>query len=141
MSLCRLIIKSYTLQERLQIIYFFFVAIKLHVLMHHIFYEADFWLDDFVKKPNCRIWTIVQAVVMREVQLDSKKLIVWCGFVAGGVIGLFSFFFYSNGAPKNVSSDRDRSIISKCFLGQLVAITWAICSTNRPSNSALKHTI
>ena len=58
---------------------------------------------------------------MHEAQLYPKKLTVWCGFHAGGVICPF-FYFDENDAPTIVNGDRYRAMISEYFWDQLDAM-------------------
>lgn len=48
--------------------------------------EANFWLNGFVDKQNCRIWSKNKPHNYHEVS-SSPKLTVWCAFHAGGIIG------------------------------------------------------
>ncbi|GFX40688.1 hypothetical protein TNCV_1218111 [Trichonephila clavipes] len=46
--------------------------------------EAHFWLNGYVNKQNCRIWSEANPQVYVETPLDPEKLTVWCalwGFV------------------------------------------------------------
>ncbi|GFX87916.1 hypothetical protein TNCV_4373811 [Trichonephila clavipes] len=40
--------------------------------------EAHFWLNGYVNKQNCRIWSEANPQVYVETQLHSEKLTVWC---------------------------------------------------------------
>ncbi|GFY11104.1 hypothetical protein TNCV_4470901 [Trichonephila clavipes] len=48
--------------------------------------EADFWLNGYVNKQNCRIWSEANPQVYVETPLHPKKLIVWCALWAGGIL-------------------------------------------------------
>jgi len=50
--------------------------------------EAHFQLDGYVNTQNCRIWGAENPRVIHEKPLHSQRATVWCGFWAGGVIGL-----------------------------------------------------
>ncbi|GFV12870.1 putative DD41D transposase [Trichonephila clavipes] len=47
---------------------------------------AHFWLNGYVNKQNCRIWSEANPQVYVETPLHSEKLTVWCGFWAGGIL-------------------------------------------------------
>ncbi|GFU91209.1 uncharacterized protein TNCV_4925391 [Trichonephila clavipes] len=49
--------------------------------------EAHFWLNGYVNKQNCRIWSEANPQVYVETTLHSEKLTVWCALWAGGIIG------------------------------------------------------
>ncbi|GFV65089.1 DUF4817 domain-containing protein [Trichonephila clavipes] len=40
--------------------------------------EAHFWLNGYVNKQNCRIWSEANPQVYVETPLHSEKLTVWC---------------------------------------------------------------
>ncbi|GFT75534.1 putative transposase [Trichonephila clavipes] len=40
--------------------------------------EAHFWLNGYVKKQNCRIWSEANPKVYVETPLHPEKLTVWC---------------------------------------------------------------
>ncbi|GFX32687.1 DUF4817 domain-containing protein [Trichonephila clavipes] len=48
--------------------------------------EAYFWLDGYVNKQNCRIWSEANPQVYVETPLHPKKLTVWCALWAGGIL-------------------------------------------------------
>ncbi|GFY08924.1 hypothetical protein TNCV_4661161 [Trichonephila clavipes] len=48
--------------------------------------EAHFWLNGYVNKQNCRIWSEANPQVYVETPLDSEKLTVWCALWAGGIL-------------------------------------------------------
>ncbi|GFU02030.1 hypothetical protein TNCV_836931 [Trichonephila clavipes] len=48
--------------------------------------EAHFWLNDYVNKQNCRIWSEANPQVYVETPLHPEKLIVWCALWAGGIL-------------------------------------------------------
>ncbi|GFW72048.1 hypothetical protein TNCV_4789361 [Trichonephila clavipes] len=47
--------------------------------------EAHFWLNGYVNKQNCRIWSEANPQVYVET-LHSEKLTVWCALWAGGIL-------------------------------------------------------
>ncbi|GFS88422.1 hypothetical protein TNCV_1751461 [Trichonephila clavipes] len=40
--------------------------------------EAHFWLNGYVNKQNCRIWSEANPQVYVETPLHPEKLAVWC---------------------------------------------------------------
>ncbi|GFU35671.1 hypothetical protein TNCV_2099571 [Trichonephila clavipes] len=53
--------------------------------------EAHFWLNGYVNKQNCRIWSEANSQVYVETPLHPEKLTVWCALWAGGIIGPYFF--------------------------------------------------
>lgn len=51
--------------------------------------EAHFWLDGYVNRQNYRIWGTEKPELLRTKPLHPKKLTVWCGLSAQGIIGPF----------------------------------------------------
>ncbi|GFV68490.1 uncharacterized protein TNCV_3129461 [Trichonephila clavipes] len=48
--------------------------------------EAHFWLNGYVNKQNCRIWSEANPQVYVEIPLHPEKLTVWCALWAGGFL-------------------------------------------------------
>ncbi|GFW59228.1 putative DD41D transposase [Trichonephila clavipes] len=48
--------------------------------------EAYFWLNGYVNKQNCRIWSETNPQVYVETPLHPEKLTVWCALWAGGIL-------------------------------------------------------
>ncbi|GFV84228.1 hypothetical protein TNCV_3038881 [Trichonephila clavipes] len=48
--------------------------------------EAHFWLNGYVNKQNCRIWSEANPQVYLETPLHPEKLTVWCALWAGGIL-------------------------------------------------------
>ncbi|GFV98487.1 putative DD41D transposase [Trichonephila clavipes] len=48
--------------------------------------EAHFWLNGYVNKQNCRIWSETNPQVYVETPLDPEKLTVWCALWTGGIL-------------------------------------------------------
>ncbi|GFU91347.1 DUF4817 domain-containing protein [Trichonephila clavipes] len=71
--------------------------------------EAHFWLNGYVNKQNCRIWSEANPQVHVETPLHSEKPTVWCTLWAGGIIGPY-FFKNAEGHNVTVNGDRDRLI-------------------------------
>ncbi|GFW26662.1 uncharacterized protein TNCV_2850521 [Trichonephila clavipes] len=53
--------------------------------------EAHFWLNGYVNKQNCCIWSEANPQVSVETPLHPEKLTVWCALWAGGIIGPYFF--------------------------------------------------
>ncbi|GFX51184.1 hypothetical protein TNCV_2735351 [Trichonephila clavipes] len=48
--------------------------------------EAHFWLNGYVNKQNCRIWSEANPQVYVETPVHPEKLTVWCALWAGGIL-------------------------------------------------------
>ncbi|GFY25754.1 uncharacterized protein TNCV_1915041 [Trichonephila clavipes] len=48
--------------------------------------EAHFWLNGYVNKQNCRIWSEANPQVYVETPLHPEKLTVWCVLWAGEIL-------------------------------------------------------
>ncbi|GFV50254.1 hypothetical protein TNCV_621661 [Trichonephila clavipes] len=48
--------------------------------------EAHFWLNGYVDKQNCRIWSEANPQVYVETPLHPEKLTVWGTLWAGGIL-------------------------------------------------------
>ncbi|GFX91892.1 uncharacterized protein TNCV_3577221 [Trichonephila clavipes] len=66
---------------------------------------AHFWLNGYVNKQNCRIWSEANPQVYVETPLHPEKLTVWCALWAGGIIGPY---FFKNDEGHNVTVNGDR---------------------------------
>ncbi|GFV85667.1 uncharacterized protein TNCV_3436701 [Trichonephila clavipes] len=77
--------------------------------------EAHFWLNGYVNKQNCRIWSKANPQVYVETPLHPKKLTVWCVLWAGGIIGTY-FFKNDEGHNVTVNGDRYRALITNVFI-------------------------
>ncbi|GFV99579.1 transposable element Tc3 transposase [Trichonephila clavipes] len=60
--------------------------------------EAHFWLNGYVNKQNCRIWSEANLQVYLETPLHPEKLTVWSALWAGGIIGPY---FFKNDEGRN----------------------------------------
>ncbi|GFY16566.1 putative transposable element [Trichonephila clavipes] len=76
--------------------------------------EAHFWLNGYVNKQNCCIWSVANPQVYVETPLHPEKLTVWFALWAGGIIG--PYFFKNN---VTVNGDRYRAIITNSFIPEL----------------------
>ncbi|GFV98440.1 piggyBac transposable element-derived protein 4 [Trichonephila clavipes] len=48
--------------------------------------EAHFWLNGYINKQNCRIWSEAKTQVYVETPLHPEKLTGWCALWAGGIL-------------------------------------------------------
>ncbi|GFY26309.1 putative DD41D transposase [Trichonephila clavipes] len=110
--------------------------------------EAHFWLNGYVNKQNCRIWSEANPQVYIETPLHPEKLTVWCALWAGGIIGPY-FFKNDEGHNVTVNGDRYRAMITNFFIPELnnhdVQELWfqqdgATCHTARATIDLLKDT-
>ncbi|GFU04208.1 putative DD41D transposase [Trichonephila clavipes] len=110
--------------------------------------EAHFWLNGYVNKQNCRIWSEANPQVYVETPLHPEKLTVWYALWAGGIIGQY-FFKNDEGHNVTVNGDRYRAIITNFFIPELnnhdVQELWfqqdgATCHTARATIDLLKDT-
>ncbi|GFV63903.1 putative transposable element [Trichonephila clavipes] len=110
--------------------------------------EAHFWLNGYVNKQNCRIWSEANSQVYVETPLHPEKLTVWCALWAGGIIGPYVF---KNDEAHNVTvnGDRYRAMITNFIIPELnnhdVQELWfqqdgATCHTARATIDLLKDT-
>jgi len=53
--------------------------------------EAHFWMNGYVNKQNCRIWNDTNLREIHQLQMHPEKVIVWCEFWFGGIIGPYFF--------------------------------------------------
>ncbi|GFV87388.1 transposable element Tc1 transposase [Trichonephila clavipes] len=111
--------------------------------------EAHFWLNGYVNKQNCRIWSEANPQVYVETPLHPEKLTVWCSLWAGGIIGPY-FFKNDEGHNVTVNGDRYRAMITNFFIPELnnhdVQELWfqqdgATCHTARATIDLLKDTL
>ncbi|GFW87885.1 uncharacterized protein TNCV_1359891 [Trichonephila clavipes] len=110
--------------------------------------EAHFWLNDYVNKQNCRIWSEANPQVYVKTPLHPEKLTVWCALWAGGITGPY-FFKNDEGHNVTVNGDRYRAMITNFFIPELnnqdVQELWfqqdgATCHTARATIDLLKDT-
>ncbi|GFT07760.1 DUF4817 domain-containing protein [Trichonephila clavipes] len=110
--------------------------------------EAHFWLNGYVNKQNCRIWSEANPQVYVETPLHPEKLTVWCALWAGGIIGPY-FFKNDEGYNVTVNGDWYRAMITNFFIPELnnhdVQELWfqqdgATCHTARATIVLLKDT-
>ncbi|GFV19861.1 putative DD41D transposase [Trichonephila clavipes] len=114
----------------------------------HLGDEAHFWLNGYVNKQNCRIWSEANQQVYVETPLHPEKLTVWCALWPGGIIGPY---FFKNDESHNVTvnGDRYRAMITNFFIPELnnhdVQELWfqqdgATCPTARATIDLSKDT-
>ncbi|GFW44024.1 hypothetical protein TNCV_997891 [Trichonephila clavipes] len=48
--------------------------------------EAHFWLNGYVNKQNCRVWSEANPQVYVETPLHPEKLTIWGALWAGGIL-------------------------------------------------------
>ncbi|GFX45765.1 DDE_3 domain-containing protein [Trichonephila clavipes] len=110
--------------------------------------EAHFWLNGYVNKQNCRIWSEANPQVYVETPLHPEKLTVWYALWAGRIIGPY-FFKNDEGHNVTVNGDRYRAMITNFFIPELnnhdVQELWfqkdgATCHTARATIDLLKDT-
>ncbi|GFV54144.1 putative transposable element [Trichonephila clavipes] len=108
--------------------------------------EAHFWLNGYVNKQNCHIWSEANPQVYVETPLHPEKLTVWGALWAGGIIGPY-FFKNNEGHNVPVNGDRYRAMITNFFIPELnnhdVQELWfqqdgATCHTARATIDLLK---
>ncbi|GFX92163.1 transposable element Tc3 transposase [Trichonephila clavipes] len=80
--------------------------------------EAHFWLNGYVNKQNCRIWSEANPQVYVETPLHPEKLTVWCALWAGGIIGPY-FFKNDEGRNVTVNGNRYRVMNTNFFIPEL----------------------
>ncbi|GFX13737.1 DUF4817 domain-containing protein [Trichonephila clavipes] len=106
--------------------------------------EAHFWLNGYVNKQNCRIWSEANPQVYVETPLHPEKLTVWCALWAGGIL-----LQNDEGHNVTVNGDRYRAMITNFFIPELnnhdVQELWfqqdgATCHTARAIIDLLKDT-
>ncbi|GFY27088.1 putative transposable element [Trichonephila clavipes] len=76
------------------------------------------FLNGYVNKQNCRIWSEANPQVSVETPLHPEKLIVWCALWAGGIIGPY-FFKNDEGHNVTVNGDPYRAMITNFFIPEL----------------------
>lgn len=86
--------------------------------------EAHFWLNGYVNKQNCRIWSEENPQAFVETPLHPQKITVWCALWAGGVIGPY-VFKNDDGQNVTVNGERYRNMIRNFFVPQLRGINLA----------------
>ncbi|GFU42361.1 tc3a_0 protein [Trichonephila clavipes] len=75
-----------TPEQRFQIVQFYFES-KVDYHKRILFSdEAHFWLNGYVNKQNCRIWSEGNPQVYVETPLHPEKLTVGCALWAGGIL-------------------------------------------------------
>ncbi|GFX30741.1 putative transposase [Trichonephila clavipes] len=110
--------------------------------------EVHFWLNGYINKQNCHIWSEANPQVYVETPLHPEKQTVWCALWAGGIIGPY-FFENDEGHNVTVNGDRYRAMITNFFIPELnnhdVQELWfqqdgATCHTVRAPIDLLKDT-
>ncbi|GFT49621.1 putative transposable element [Trichonephila clavipes] len=108
---------------------------------------AHFWLNGYVNKQNCSIWSETNPQVYVETPLHPEKLTAWCTLWAGRIIG--PYFKNDEGHNVTVNGDRYRAMITNFFIPELnnhdVQELWfqqdgTTCPTARDTIDLLKYT-
>ncbi|GFW85965.1 putative DD41D transposase [Trichonephila clavipes] len=138
-----------TPEHRFQIVQFYFENNGRDFHKRILFTdEAHFWLNGYVNKQNCRIWSEANPQVYVETPLHPEKLTVWCALWAGGIIGPY-FFKNDEGHNVTVNGDRYRALITNFFIPELnnhdvqelgFQQDGATCHTARATIDLLKNT-
>ncbi|GFT78365.1 uncharacterized protein TNCV_655761 [Trichonephila clavipes] len=82
--------------------------------------EAHFWLNGYVNKQNCRIWSKANPHVYVETPLHPEKLTVWCALWAGGIIGPY-FFKNDEGHNVTVNARATIDLLKDTFVDRLIS--------------------
>ncbi|GFU97650.1 uncharacterized protein TNCV_4455361 [Trichonephila clavipes] len=75
-----------TPEQRVQIVQFYFEnngRFSKRILFSD---EAHLWVNGYVNKQNCRIWSEANPQVYVETPLHPETLTVWCALWAGGIL-------------------------------------------------------
>ncbi|GFV46028.1 uncharacterized protein TNCV_2200381 [Trichonephila clavipes] len=88
------------------------------VLCQKSYLKSHFWLNGYVNKQNCGIWSEANPQVYVETPLHPEKLTVWCALWAGGIIGPY-FFKNDEGHNVTVNGDWYRAMITNFFIPEL----------------------
>ena len=108
--------------------------------------EAHFWLNGYVNKQNCRIWSEDQPEALQQLPMHPEKATVWCGLWAGGIIGPY-FFKDDANRSVTVNGERYRAMITNFFLPEMEVLDlhdmWfqqdgATCHTARETMAQLR---
>ncbi|GFW40948.1 transposable element Tc3 transposase [Trichonephila clavipes] len=92
--------RHYRASKVVSTMHFYSISHSLDVLHLSRNDEAHFWLNGYVNKQNCRIWSEANPQVYVETPLHPEKLTVWCALWAGGIIGPY---FFKNDECHNVT--------------------------------------
>ncbi|GFW07021.1 uncharacterized protein TNCV_3692171 [Trichonephila clavipes] len=82
--------------------------------------EAHFWLNGYVNKQNCRIWSEANPQVYVETPLHPEKLTVWCALWAGGISDLY-FFKNDEGHNVTVNARATIDLLKDTFADRLIS--------------------
>ena len=96
--------------------------------------QAHFWLNGYVNKQNCHIWSETNPRQYLETALNPLKWTVRCGVQANGIIGPY-FFRNEEGAAVTVNGVRYRHILNTFFFPKMqelnIDISWFQQDCNR----------
>ncbi|GFV86083.1 putative transposable element [Trichonephila clavipes] len=82
--------------------------------------EAHFWLNGYVNKQNCRIWSEANPQVYVKTPLHPEKLTVWCALWADGIIGPY-FFKNDEGLKVTVNARSTIDLLKDTFGDRLIS--------------------
>ncbi|GFT56054.1 transposase [Trichonephila clavipes] len=88
--------------------------------------EAHFWLNGYVNKQNCCIWSEANPQVYVETPLHPEKLTVWCALWSGGIL-----LQNDEGHNVTVNGDRYRAMITNFFIPELNNHDVRSCGSNK----------
>lgn len=75
--------------------------------------EAHFWLDGYVNRQNYRVWGTQRPELVVSKPLHPKKLTVWCGLSASGIIGPFFI-------EQTINSERYKTLLENDVIPELI---------------------
>ncbi|GFY32311.1 putative transposable element [Trichonephila clavipes] len=75
-----------TPEQRFQIVQFYFENNGRFYKRILFSDKAHFWLNGYVNKQNCRIWSEANPQVYVEAPLHPEKLTVWVALWPGGIL-------------------------------------------------------
>ncbi|GFT29271.1 uncharacterized protein TNCV_3588501 [Trichonephila clavipes] len=105
------------------------VPSRRQALEHSI---AHFWLNGYVNKQNCRIWSEANPQVYVETPLHPEKLTVWCALWAGGILlqndeGHNELWFQQDGATCHTARatiDLLKDTLGDRLISRFVPVNW-----------------
>ncbi|GFT81134.1 putative transposable element [Trichonephila clavipes] len=82
--------------------------------------EAHFWLNGYVNKQNCHIWSESNPQVYVETPLHPETLTIWCALWAGGIIGPY-FFKTDEGHNVKINARATIDLLKDTFGDRLIS--------------------
>ncbi|GFV96450.1 putative DD41D transposase [Trichonephila clavipes] len=142
-------VSDYRLQCKFESLRYPVHHLKVTVYLENVVFRLyHFWLNGYVNKKNCRIWSEANPQVYAVTPLHPETLTVWCALWAGGIIVPY-FLKKDKGHKVTVNGDRYRAMITNFFIPELnnhdVQELWfqqdgATCHTTRATIDLLKYT-